>query len=120
MTEPKTPEEIQGLNEKVDASVEELEEALREYFEPKMPAGIDLNGVEMTTLNYFDAWVSGLDNLRDLEALAESLSADIVRHVDSEGKTNLVVWASVGTLRVRFDLYFWTEEDREAALRQYR
>lgn len=120
MNDPRTAEAIAALRQNIETSVEELQTALLEYLAPDMPSGIVLDGVEVDSPSLrCSTWVSGLDTVRDLEAIAEAFRSDVERHTDPEGKTNLAVWVNVAGVRVRFELYFWTEEAREAALSQY-
>ncbi|SDD49523.1 hypothetical protein [Glycomyces harbinensis] len=120
MSNPRTADEIEALGANVDTSIEELETALLEYFAPKMPAGIALDGVEMELAHSFGTWTTGLTTVGDLEALADALGTDIGRHADPEGKTILATWGRVGLLVVRFEIYFETEEERAAALERFR
>jgi hypothetical protein len=114
MSEPKTAEEIADMGRNLEFSIESLEEYLHEHLAPKMPGGIELDSVEHRSGMRFEAYCTGLDSIRDLEAIADELGTEIGWTLDYDCPSYVTTY-SIGLLRIRFVKNLTTEEDRREA-----
>lgn len=95
--------DLQALLSNIRASIRELENAVFDMLDPRMPAGFDLQEVNFEGGLQVMAYCSGLSSVSDARALAAGFNVDLDYHRDVFEEVVLTVSVPVGPLTVRFE-----------------